>query len=106
MAILKKTISFKDQLSLNACQTYCRMLQGEHSTILLTSLSYQLLLRHLYCLILSGRFTQVVLNSSKYNIDTPHIAGLIDIHDSCKKHFFSMKSLHSGSYISAYVLLN
>ena len=29
-------IGFQDQLSLNAGQTYCRMLQGEHSAILLT----------------------------------------------------------------------
>ena len=29
-------IGCKDQLSLNAGQKYCRMLQGEHSTILLT----------------------------------------------------------------------
>ena len=27
---------FQDQLSLNAGQKYCRMLQGEHSAILLT----------------------------------------------------------------------
>ena len=36
-ATLKKTrIGFQDQLSLNAGQTYCRMLQGEHSAIFLT----------------------------------------------------------------------
>ena len=29
---------FQDQLSLNAGQKYCRMLQGEHSAILVTSL--------------------------------------------------------------------
>ena len=29
-------IGFKDRLSLNAGQKYCRMLQGEHSAILLT----------------------------------------------------------------------
>ena len=33
----KKTkIGFQDSLSLNAGQTYCRMLQGEHSAIRLT----------------------------------------------------------------------
>ena len=36
---------FQDQLSLNACQKYCRMLQGEDSAILLPSLSYHLSLR-------------------------------------------------------------
>ena len=29
-------IGFQDQLTLNAGQEYCRMLQGEHSAILLT----------------------------------------------------------------------
>ena len=29
-------ICFQDQLLLNACQKYCRMLQGGHSVILLT----------------------------------------------------------------------
>ena len=32
----KKKIGFQDQLSLNAGQKYCRMLQGKHSAILLT----------------------------------------------------------------------
>ena len=36
-ATFKETkIGFKDQLSLNAGQKYCRMLQGVHSAILLT----------------------------------------------------------------------
>ena len=41
---------FKDQLWLNAGQKYRRMLQGEHSAILSTSLSYHLSLRSLFCL--------------------------------------------------------
>ena len=37
MAILRKTTNwFQDQLSLNAGQKYCRMLQREHSAILST----------------------------------------------------------------------
>ena len=32
----KNKIGFQDQLLLNAGQTYCKMLQGEHSAILLT----------------------------------------------------------------------
>ena len=37
MTTLKKTKNgFQDQLSLNAGQKYCRMLQGEHSAILST----------------------------------------------------------------------
>ena len=36
-SLSKKTkIGFQDQLLLNAGQKYCRMLQGEHSAILLT----------------------------------------------------------------------
>ena len=35
-------IGFQTQLFLNAGQTYCRMLQGEHSAILSTSLNYHL----------------------------------------------------------------
>ena len=37
------------------------MLQGEHSVILSTPLSYHLSLRSLFCLLLSGCFTQVLL---------------------------------------------
>ena len=37
MAAIKKTEKkIQDQLSINAGQKYCRMLQGEHSAILLT----------------------------------------------------------------------
>ena len=32
----RQKIGFQDQLSLNAGQKYCRMLQGKHSAILLT----------------------------------------------------------------------
>ena len=35
---MKSKIKFQDQLSLNAGQKYCRMLQGEHSAILSTSI--------------------------------------------------------------------
>ena len=34
-------IGFQDQLSLNAGQKYCRMLQGEHSAMLLTFIKLQ-----------------------------------------------------------------
>ena len=54
-------IGFQDQLSLNAGQKYCRMLQGEHSQYFRPSLSYHLSLRLLFCLFWSGRFTQVLL---------------------------------------------
>ena len=59
-------IGFHDQLSLYAGQKYCRILQGEHSAILTTSLSYHLSLRSLFCLFFSGSFTQVLLYSPKF----------------------------------------
>ena len=54
-------IGFQHQLSLNAGQKYCRMLQGEHSAILSTFIKLHLPFRSLFCLFLSGRFTQVLL---------------------------------------------
>ena len=62
-------IGFKDQLSLNAGQKYCRMLQGSilQGSILQyfqPSLCYHLSLRSLFCPFLSGRFTQVLLYKS------------------------------------------
>ena len=45
-ATLKKTrICFQDQLSLNAGQKYCRMLQGEHSAILPTFIKLPLVIK-------------------------------------------------------------
>ena len=55
-------IGFHDQLSLNAGQKYCRMLQGDHSTILSTFIKLplqDLSLRPLFCLLMSGHYTQV-----------------------------------------------
>ena len=44
-SLLKKTkIGFQDRLSLNAGQKYCRMLQGEHSAILLTFITLPLVI--------------------------------------------------------------
>ena len=55
------TIGFQDQLSLNAGQKYCRMLQESILQYFLPSLSYNLALRPLFCLFLNGRFRQVLL---------------------------------------------
>ena len=54
-------IGFQDQLSLNAGQKYCRMLQGEILQYFRPSLSYHLSLRYMFCLFLSDRFRQVLL---------------------------------------------
>ena len=61
-ATLKKTtLFFKDQLSLNAGQKYCRMLHWEHSAILLTFIKLPFVIKIFVLSILSGRFTQVLL---------------------------------------------
>ena len=53
---LKKNtkIAFQDQFSLNASQTYCRMLQGELSVTLLTFIKLPLSIKTMFCLFLSG----------------------------------------------------
>ena len=57
----RQEIGFQDQLSLNAGQKYCRMLQGEHSAILLTFIKLAFVIKIFVLSILSGRFTQVLL---------------------------------------------
>ena len=55
-------IGFQYQLSLNAGQKYCRMLQGEHSAILSAFIKLPFVIKILYfAYFLSGRFTQVLL---------------------------------------------
>ena len=54
-------IGFQYQLSLNAGQKYCRMLQGEHSAIRLTFRYRLLTLGSFFLSISSGRLTQVLL---------------------------------------------
>ena len=54
-------IGYQDQLTLNAGQKSCRMLQGEHSAILSTFNKLPLSLRYVFYLFLSGRFTQVLM---------------------------------------------
>ena len=70
-ATLKKTKNgFQDRLLLNAGQKYCRMLQGEHSAILLTSIKLPFAIKIFVLSILSGRFTQVLL----YSVDPDQLA--------------------------------
>ena len=57
LLLKRPKIGFQDQLSLNAGQKYCRMLQGEHSAILSTFIKLAFVIK----LFLSGRFTQVFL---------------------------------------------
>ena len=60
---------FKNPLSLNAVQKYCRMLQENTLQYCQPALSYHLSLRPLFCLFLSGRLRQVSL----YNFLTMRI---------------------------------
>ena len=95
----RQKIGFQNQLSLNAGQEYCRMLQMEHSAVLAyqpsLSYMYQLSLRPLFYLFLSGRFTQVLLyflqfqflvgliqHSNTVNSHSPHVAGFFSHTDS------------------------
>ena len=70
----KKTkIGFQDQLSLNAGQKYCRMLQREHSAILSTFIKLPSAVKNSFCLFLRGRFRQVLLYF-KNSVDPGHSA--------------------------------
>ena len=53
-------IAFQDQLLLNEGQTYCRMLQGGHSAILLTFIKLPFVIKIFVLYILSGCFTHVL----------------------------------------------
>ena len=55
----RQKIGFQDQLSVNAGQKYCRMLQVEHSAILLTFIKLPFVIKIFVLSILSGRCTQV-----------------------------------------------
>ena len=55
-------IGFQDKLELNAGQKYCRMLQGEHSAILLTFIKLPSVIKlFVLSFFLSGRLRQVLL---------------------------------------------
>ena len=59
---LKKTkIGFQDQLSLNAGQKYCRMLQGEHAAILSTFIKLPSVIKIFVLSYFRGRLRQVLL---------------------------------------------
>ena len=60
---LRELAVFQDQLSLNAGQKYCRMLQWEHSAILSNFIKLPFVMKIFVMSIfdLSGHFTQVLL---------------------------------------------
>ena len=61
-------IGFQDRLAIIAGQKYCRMLQGEHSAILLTCIKWLSVFKTFVLSFLSGRLRQV-LQYFKYGID-------------------------------------
>ena len=65
-------IGFQGQLLFNAGQKYCRMLQGEHSAILLAFIKLPFVIKIFVCLFLGGRFTQVLLYMINYS-NTPRL---------------------------------
>ena len=71
----KKTkIGSQDQLSLNAGQKYCRMLQEEHSAILSTFIMLSLVFKTFVCLFLSGLLRQILLyRGLKISVDTDQL---------------------------------
>ena len=57
MATLKRLeIGFQEQLSLNAGHKYCRMLQGEHSVILLTFIKLPFVIKIFVLYIIEWQF--------------------------------------------------
>ena len=54
-------IGFQDRLSINAGQKYCRLLQGEHSAILLTLIKLPFVIKIFVLSILSGCLRQGLL---------------------------------------------
>ena len=61
-------IGFQDQLLLNICQKNYRMLQGEHSAILLTFMKLPFVIKIFGRLFWSGNFTQVLLYCLKLSL--------------------------------------
>ena len=59
--IRRPKYGFQYQLSLNAGQKYCRMLQWDHTAILSTFIKLPFVIKIFAMSFLSGRFTQVLL---------------------------------------------
>ena len=58
---LKRPLKKEDKLSRNAGQKYCRMLHGEHSAILLTSIKLPFVIKIFVLSFLSGCLRHVLL---------------------------------------------
>ena len=88
----RPNIGFHDQLSLNAGQKYCRMLQGGGGILqyVQPSLSYHLSLRSVFCLFLAYRFTQVLLYGTFIVEKTKIIVGKVTFNAIYQRHRKSM----------------
>ena len=75
----RSKFDFQDQLLLNACQKHCRVLQGEHSAILLAFIKLPFVIKIFVLSFLSGRFTQVLLYMYLSPFDDVHILGTFGI---------------------------
>ena len=68
----RQKICFQDQLSNNAGQKYCRMLQGEHSAILSTFIKLQFVIKiFVLSIFWVARFTPVLLYKHNHYSDMP-----------------------------------
>ena len=75
-ATLKKTnVGFQNQLSFNAGQKYCRLLQGEHSAIRLTFIKLPFVIKIIVLFIFKWPFFTgfTVQDKNKYNTYTSTI---------------------------------
>ena len=73
-------IGFPDQLSLNAGQKYCRMLQGEHSAVLSTYIKLPLVIKMFVLSIFEWLFYTGFTVKVKVSISKVHLL--------CPKHMF------------------
>ena len=100
-------IGFQDQLSLNAGQKYCRMLQGEHSAILSTFIKLQFVIK-IFVKSIFECFTVSTIDINMLIVDTkqypnPNLTITLFLYSAsmyCKfKHIHPMNTINSGSQI-------
>ena len=74
-------IGFQDQLSLNAGQKYCRMLQGKHSAILSTFIKLPFVIKIFVFSIFEGRiYTGLLYMNPKESDMGPYFCNITDYH--------------------------
>ena len=103
----KTKIVFQDQLSINAGQKYCRMLQESILQYFWPPLSYHLSLRPLFCLFLSGCLRQVLLYFMTQQYDVHRTVFFFYLIKYIKLYFFTLQyQIHYNFfYIIKYIKL-